>query len=185
MKKIISCLVVLALVCTTVFASTLQIGGTARFGGDFTDIETYKEFSNYDFGVDTRLNFGLFGVAANVLFGKNNDHVVLNPLVTANVHVDFKVLELAFGLGYALPVEFGDDGVVIDGKKAEEFLDVLKNSQLLTRVSALVDIGRIGVGLDYTIPLSTIIDYAKGEDLKNLSSFKQGKVAFSVLVTLF
>lgn len=185
MKKFIVFLVVLALACTTVFASTFQIGGTARFGGDFTDIETYKEFSNYDFGVDTRLNFGLFGVAANVLFGKNNDHVVLNPLVTANLHIDFKVVELAFGLGYALPVEFGDDGVIIDGKNAEDFWNVLQNSQVLTRVSALVDIGRIGVGLDYTIPLNTIIDYAKGEDLKNLSSFKQGKVALSVLVTLF
>lgn len=184
MKKFVTLLVVLALVCTSVFASTFQIGGTARFGGDFTDIETYKEFSNYDFGLDTRLNLGLFGIAANVLFGKNNEHLVLNPIVTANLHIDFKVVELAFGLGYALPVEFGDDGVVIDGKPASELWDVLQNSQLLTRASALVNIGRVGVGLDYTIPLSTIIDYAKGEDLKNMSSFKQGKFAVSVLVNL-
>lgn len=184
MKKFVVFLVVLTLLCTTVFASTLQIGGTARIGGDFTDIETYKEISNYDFGVDTRLNFGLFGVAANVLFGKNNDHVVLNPIVTANLHIDFKVVELALGLGYALPVEFGDDGVIVDGKDADELLEVLKNSQLLARASALVNIGRIGVGVDYTIPFGTIIDYAKGEDLKNLSSFKQGKVALSVLISL-
>ncbi len=185
MKKFVVLLVVFALVCTSVFASTFQVGGTARFGGDFTDFETYKEISNYDFGLDTRLNLGIFGVAANVLFGKNNDNVVLNPIVTANLHVDFKVLEIALGVGYALPVEFSDDGVIIDGQPASELWEVLKNSQLLGRASALVNLGLVGVGLDYTIPFSTIVDYAKGEDLANMESFKQGKFAVSVLVNLF
>lgn len=185
MKKLTIIVLILALVCTGAFASVLQIGATARFGGDITKIEDYKEFKNYDLGVDARLNFSCFSIATNVLFGKNNDNTVLNTILTANLRADMNVVDLAFGVGYALPIEFGSDGVMVDGKPASQTFDVLKNSQLLARVALGVNIGPIALGVDYKIPFNTLIDYFQGDDLKDLDSFKQGKIALSLLVNLF
>lgn len=185
MKKLTIIVLILALVCTGAFASTFQIGATARYGGNIAEIEDYKDIKNYDYGLDTRLNLNLFGLAANILFGKNDGNTVLNTIITANIRADFTVVDLAFGVGYALPIEFGSDGVIVEGKPVSQAFDVLKNSQLLARAAVGVNIGPVGLSVDYKIPFGTIIDYFKGEDFKNLESFKQGKLAFSVLVNLF
>lgn len=186
MKKLGIIILILALACTSVFAShVFQIGATGRFGGDITKIDDYKNIDNYDFGADARLNFGFFGVATNVLFGKKGDNTVLNTIITANLRADLNVVDLAFGVGYALPIEFGSEGVIVDGQPASQTFDVLKNSQLLARAAVGVNIGALGLSVDYKIPFQTLVDYFKGDDLKNVESFKQGKIAFSVLVNLF
>ncbi len=187
MKKLGIIILILALACTGVFASShvFQIGATGRFGGDITNIEEYKNIENYDFGADARLNFGFFGVATNVLFGKNEGNTVLNTIITANLRADLNVVDLAFGVGYALPIEFGSEGVMVDGQPVSQTFDVLKNSQLLARAAVGVNIGALGLSVDYKIPFDTLVDYFKGDDLKNVESFKQGKLAFSVLVNLF
>lgn len=185
MKKITVVLMILVLVAASLSASVLQIGGTARYGGEMTSLDDYKEFSNYDFGADARLNVGIFNVAANVLFGKNNNNTVLNSIVTANLRFDMKYVELALGVGYSLPIEFSSDGVMVDGKPASETLEVLKNSKLLARAAFGVNIGHLGVGVDYKIPVETIKKYVEGKNWKDLQSFEQGKIALSVLVNLF
>ena len=187
MKKFAVCLLILAVVCTSAFASVLQVGGTARFGGGITNIEDYKNVSNYDFGADGRLNLGLFGVAANVLFGKSeNDNTVLNSIVTANLRADFKVVDVAVGVGYQFPVEFTKDGVLIADKPANEVLEMLKDTnQLLTRLAVGFNVGLVGISVDYKIPLNTLVGYFKSEDMSNIESFKQGKIAISVLANLF
>ncbi len=185
MKKFTVVLIILALVATSAFASVFQIGGTARFGGKLTSFDDYKEISNYDFGADARLNLGFFGVAANVLFGKNNDNTVLNSIVTANVRFDMKVVDLAFGLGYSLPIEFGKDGILINDKPINEALDVLKNSQLLLRAALGANIGVLGLSIDYKIPFNTIKTYVENKDYSDLKSFQEGKIAVSVLANLF
>lgn len=185
MKKLGIIVLILALACTGVFASVIQIGATGRFGGDITKIEEYKNVENYDFGLDTRLNFDLFGVAANILFGKNEGNTVLNTILTANLRADFTVVDLAFGVGYALPIEIGDDGVLVDGKPASQTFDVLKNSQILARAAVGVNLGPVGVSVDYKIPFKTLVAYFQGDDLKDLESFKKGEIALSVLVNLF
>ncbi len=185
MKKLAVLFLIAALLCTSAFASTLQIGGTARFGGDITDSEDFKDFSNYDFGADARLNLGLFGLATNVVFGSNNGNTVLNTIMTANLRFELSIVEFALGVGYALPIEISEDGVVIDGKNVSEVLEVFKNSQLLARAAVGVNIGGLGVGVDYKIPFQTIIDYAKSEDYKNADTFKQGKISVSLLCNLF
>ncbi len=185
MKKTAVFVLILALVCTGASAATLQVGATGRFGGDITDIEDYKDFKNYDIGADARVNLGLFGIAANVLFGKNGDNTVFNSIVTANLRLDLKLVDFAFGVGYALPVETSSSGVMIDGQSAKNFFEVLKNSQVLARTAVGVNLGGLGVSVDYKIPFTTIIDYFNGKDLKNIETFKQGKVAFSVLCNIF
>lgn len=185
MKKLTIIVLILALVCTGAFASTFQIGATARYGGNIAEIEDYKDIKNYDYGLDTRLNLNLFGLAANILFGKNNGNTVLNTVITANIRADFTVVDLALGVGYTLPIEFGTDGVMVDGKPVSQAFDVLKNSDLLVRAALGVNIGAVGLSVDYQISSKTIVEYFKGDDLKNLDSFKQGKLAFSVLVNLF
>lgn len=185
MKKFAICLLILAVVCTSAFASVLQVGATARYGGSITSLDDYKNVSNYDFGADARINLGLFGVAANVLFGKNNDNLVLNSILTGNLRLDFKAVDIAVGAGYALPFEFASDGVLINHKPANEVLDVIKNSQLLIRGAVGFNVGILGISVDYKIPYVTLVDYIKGEDKSNFSSFEQGKIAISVLANLF
>ena len=185
MKKFAVFFLIAAIVCSAAFAATLQVGGTARFGGDITDVESFKDFKNYDFGADARLNIGLFGLATNVVFGNNNGNTVLNTIMTANLRFEVAVAEFSLGVGYALPVEISDAGVIIDGQPLKEALDVFKNSQLLARAAVGVNIGGLGVSVDYKIPFETVVEYAKSGDLKNIDTFKQGKVAVSVLCNLF
>lgn len=185
MKKFAVCLLILAVVCTSAFASVLQVGATARYGGSITSLDDYKEISNYDFGADARVNLGLFGIAANVLFGKNADNVVLNSILTANLRLDFKVVDIAVGAGYALPFEFASEGVLISGKPANEVLDVIKNSKLLIRGAVGFNVGVIGISVDYKIPYETLKSYITSEDKSNLKSSEQGKIAVSVLANLF
>lgn len=185
MKKLTIFVLILALVCTGAFASTLQVGATARYGGDIASIEDYKNIKNYDFGLDTRINFSLFSVAANILFGSNNGNTVLNSILTANLRADFTVVDLALGVGYALPIEFGSDGVLVNGQPVSQTFDVLKNSQLLARAAVGVNIGALGVSVDYKIPFDTVVKYFKSGDFKNIKSFEQGKLAVSLLVNLF
>ncbi len=185
MKKFAICLLILAVVCTSAFASVLQVGATARYGGSITSLDDYKKVSNYDFGADARINLGLFGVAANVLFGKNNDNLVLNSILTANLRLDFKAVDIAVGAGYALPFEFASDGVLINNKPANEVLDVIKNSQLLIRGAVGFNVGILGISVDYKIPFDTLKAYITSEDKSNLQSFQQGKIAISVLANLF
>lgn len=185
-KKIAVCLLILAVVCTSAFASVLQVGGTARFGGNFLELEDYKKFENYQFGADGRFNLGPFSIATNVLFGKKNNNTTLDTVLTANLRIDLKVVEFAVGAGYQFPVEFDPAGVKIADRPASEVLKVFTDvDQLLARVAFGVNIGLIGVGVDYKIPFGTVIKYFQGGDLKNLDSFKNGSVAFSVLVNLF
>lgn len=186
MKKFAICLLILAVVCTSAFASVLQVGATARYGGSITSLDDYKKVSNYDFGADARINLGLFGVAANVLFGKSDgDNLVLNSILTANLRLDFKAVDIAVGAGYALPFEFASDGVLINNKPANEVLDVIKNSQLLIRGAVGFNVGILGISVDYKIPYYTLVDYIKGEDKSNFSSFEKGNIAISVLANLF
>lgn len=185
MKKVIIALLVLILASPSIFASTFQVGATGRFGGDITDIESYKDISNYDFGADARFNLGALGLAANILFGKNGENNVYNTIITANYRMEVSIVEFSFGAGYALPIIVSPDGdVLIESKPVEETLDVLKNSQLLLRAQVGVNLGGIGLSADYKIPLSTIVDYLKAENRENLESFRQGRVAISVLLNI-
>lgn len=182
MKKFAICFLIIAVVCTSAFATTLQVGATGRFGGSLVKAEDYKNIDNYDFGADVRFNVSLFNLSANVLFGKNDGNFVLNSIVTANARFDLNIVNFAIGAGYALPFEFGDGGVLIDGKPASQAWDVFKNSQILARAAVGVNLGSIDLSVDYKIPFSTIGKAIKNEEYK---SFEQGKLAFSVLVNLF
>ncbi len=182
MKKFAVCFLIIAVVCTAAFASTLQVGATGRFGGNLFKGEDYTKIENYDFGADVRFNVSLFNLSANVLFGKNNGNFVLNSIVTANVRFDLNIVNFAIGAGYALPFEFGEGGVLIDDKPVSQAWDVFKNSQILARAAVGVNLGAVELGVDYKIPFSTIGKAVKNEDYK---TFEQGKLAFSVLVNLF
>lgn len=186
MKKFAVCILILAVVCTSAFASVLQVGATGRFGGDFLNIEDYKKVSKYDFGADVRLNVSLFNLSANVLFGKSDaGNFLLNSIITANLRFDLKVVDIALGVGYQVPVEFAKDQVLINGNPVSDIGLLFKDmSALLARAAVGVNLGPLGVSVDYKIPFTTVIGYFKSEDKSNFESFKAGKVAFSVLVNL-
>lgn len=186
MKKFAVCLLIVAVVCTSAFASVVQVGGTARFRGDFLNVEDYKKIDSYQFGGDARFNLGPLSLATNVLFGKQDSAFTLDTILTANLRLDFKVVDLAVGAGYQFPVVFDNGNVTIAGKPASEVLSVFTNTDaLLLRAAVGVNLGLVGVSVDYKIPLGTVIEWTKNGDYKNVDSYKKGSVAFSVLVNLF
>ena len=68
MKKVIIILLVLTVSLTGLFAALIQIGPSARFNGDISNVEDYKSLSNYELGAEARVNISSFSLAANVLF---------------------------------------------------------------------------------------------------------------------
>lgn len=187
MKKIIVLLLVLVLAVSTSFAALIQIGPTARFSGDITNLEEYKDVTNYDFGADARVNLGPLGVAANVLFGKENDNqLVFNSIITANLRLDLSIVDFSIGAGYSLPIVYDKEtgNITVDGQPIDKTLDVFKESQLLARASVGVNLGGLGVSADYKIPFDTVVSYVTGEE-KDLKSFEKGNVAISMLINLF
>lgn len=153
--------------------------------GDIADFESYKAFENYELGLDTRLNFGAFGITGNAFFDKNNDNTVIDSSLYLNLRMDLSLLEFAFGAGYELPLEIGSDGVIINGEISSDVMEIIKNGKFNARVAAALNIGALTIGADYRIPVETLSEFFQNGDFENLEYFRNGKVSLSILCSVF
>lgn len=193
MKKAIVFLMVAIIAASSCFAALIQIGPTARYNGEYTDdIDQYKDLSNYEFGADARVNLGMFGVAANALFSQVDDENIFNTIMTANLRLDMSLIELSVGAGFDLPIVWNKTtGSVVfiekDGTRSDvsNFMDVVKNSDLLVRAAVGVNLGGLGVSVDYRLPFSTVKSYLDDESADTVETFKKGRAAISMLINLF
>lgn len=191
MKKTIAILCILAICATGLFAALIQIGPSARFTGDISNVEEYKDISNYEFGAEARVNISAFSLAANALFGqdraKNIDY--FNSIITANIRVEFAIFELGIGAGFDLPIIWdkttGDVliGEGVNQRPIEKFYEVFQNSDLLIRASAGVNLGGLGVAADYKLPWSTIQKYIQDKE-DTIETMKKGRVSVALLINL-
>lgn len=191
MKKAIVILLILVLAVTSSFAALIQVGANGRYTGDITDLESYKEISNYEIGGDVRVNIDPFSIAVNALWGqdraKNIDY--FNSIVTFNIRKEISFLELGVGVGFDLPVMWDkttNDVMIMDGDKLtpiSKFYEVFSNSDPLVRVSAGINITSLGVSFDYKLPWSTIQKYIQDKEY-SIETFKKGRVSVSLLLNL-
>ena len=192
MKKVIIILLVLAVSLTGLFAATIQVGPSARFNGDISNVEDYKSISNYEFGAEARVNISAFSLAANVLFGQDraNNIDYFNSIVTANLRGEFAIFELGFGAGFDFPVIWdkstGDVLVGINGEERplDKFYEIFTNCDVLFRVSAGVNLGGLGAAADYKLPWSTIQKYFQNQE-DSIATMKKGRVSVSLLLNFF
>ena len=191
MKKVIIILLVLAVSLTGLFAATIQVGPSARFNGDISNVEDYKYISNYEFGAEARVNISAFSLAANVLFGQDraNNIDYFNSIVTANLRGEFAIFELGFGAGFDFPVIWdkstGDVLVGINGEERplDKFYEIFTNCDVLFRVSAGVNLGGLGVAADYKLPWSTIQKYIQDKE-DTILTIKKGRVSIAILLNI-
>ena len=192
MKKVIIILLVLTVSLTGLFAALIQIGPSARFNGDISNVEDYKSLSNYELGAEARVNISSFSLAANVLFGQDraNNIDYFNSIVTANLRGEFAIFELGIGAGFDFPIIWdkttGDVLVEINGENRpiEKFYEVFGNSDVLLRASCGVNLGGLGVALDYKLPWSTLQKYFQDKE-DTIETVKKGRVSLALLFNLF
>ena len=192
MKKVIIILLILTVSLTGLFAALIQIGPSARFNGDISNVEDYKSLSNYELGAEARVNISSFSLAANVLFGQDRASNIdyFNSIVTANLRGEFAIFELGIGAGFDFPIIWdkttGDVLVEINGENRpiEKFYEVFGNSDVLLRASCGVNLGGLGVALDYKLPWSTLQKYFQDKE-DTIETVKKGRVSLALLFNLF
>ena len=187
MKKTALIILILALATTSAFAALIQVGPTARYKGDLTNTEEIKDIlDKYDFGADARVNLGRLGVAANALFGKQGDKNYFYTLMTANLRANISLLEVSIGAGFDLPIVWDKNtgDVMIGDQPIENALEVFKDSEVILRAAAGVNLGGLGLSIDYKLPFSTLKSYIENDE-DSIETFKKGSAAISLLVNLF
>lgn len=184
-KKVLILLLALVFVCSGVFASSFQIGAAGRLKGDFTEFETYKNFENYELGIDSRVNFNVFSVVGKVLFDKTGENNVIEPNLSFNLRADLALVEFAAGINYNLPLTASDEGIIVNGAPSSDIMEIMKLGSFDIRVAAGVNIGALAIGADYTLPIDTFVEYFNNGDYSSVDTFKSGKVSISVLCSVF
>ena len=117
----------------------------------------------------------------------------LSSLVTAGVSLDLLgLVRIGLGLGPRVRVEFGDDVVFYDADggellDAENYGDALMESDLTWRATADVKLGKILIGLNYTVDSNGFT--ADNSDFTKLlpgeSQWNSGRIGVSALFTIF
>jgi hypothetical protein len=107
MKKLIVVLVI-ALLPTLAFALDFQIGGTAMYKGNWTDLKTTTPtLDDFTFGGEARLSFGLLQGAAAVLYYPDDVASSLKVLTDIGVTLNLAIVRLGAGIGpnFFIPLE--------------------------------------------------------------------------------
>ena len=192
MKKAIIILLVLVVSVSGLFAALIQVGPSARYKGDITNFEEYKDISNYEFGAEARVNISAFSLAANVLFGQDvpSNIYYFNTIITANLRAEFAIFEFGIGAGFDLPIIWKKTTgeVLVDinneARPIEKFYEVFNNSDVLLRASAGVNLGGLGIAADYKLPWSTIQKYFQNKE-DTIETVKNGRVSVAILLNIF
>ena len=203
MKKVLITLtIIMLLVPFATFAGIfdLSVGATAQYklpwdasSGEFEWEDGMTDPANYAFGADIRTRVLFAEVDVMALYDQidPNTHT-LSSLVTGGVSLDLLgLVRVGLGLGPRVRVEFGDDLVFYDADGGvllvENYSEALMGSDLTWRATADVKLGKILVGLNYTVDSNgfTIDNSDFTKLLPTDSQWNSGRIGVSALFTLF
>ena len=210
MKKVWILLIVLAvLVPAAVSASPfgLSLGVTGLYNDTFGDIKAamedgdYDGFSNIDnyrFGADLRIKLLLAEIDAVAMFGSEGDSTNISMLTTAGLSFDlFGLLRIGAGVGPRFNVNINPGGEVWvwvkddtdpTGRKKVDLDnagEAFMKSKLAYRLTADLKLGKILLGLNYTLDTNyTFEEWEKFENIFN-APFDNGYMGVSVLFSFF
>ena len=204
MKKIWILLIVLVvLVPAAVSASAfgLSLGATALYNDTFGAITAAMEAGNYDgfaeidnyrFGADLRIKLLIAEIDAVAMFGSEGDSTNISMLTTAGLSFDlFNLLRIGAGVGPRFTINIKPDGEVwvYDSSGNKVDLDnageAFPKSPLAYRLTADLKLGKILVGLNYT--LDTNYTFEKWKEFENIfnTPFDNGRMGISLLFSFF
>ncbi len=165
--------------------STLQLGVTAGYTGG--DVESFKDgfsdYENYHFGGDVRLNLSYLSFVGTAVYSDKGSTSLIDAMISANIRLDIDFIEIAGGIGMVVPVEYNDDGVIVNGETVSDAWDVLEQYQLVARAAVGLNLGGLSLGGAYTVPVDSISDAFDNSDGSYL--LEGGKISLSVLCKLF
>lgn len=199
-KYILALLIVLLLVPAGLFAGifNLSIGGTAQYKlpVDATDIgeesfEGMTDIENWAFGGDIRMRILFAELDVVGLHSKLEEGHRISGLVTAGVSLDLLgILRVGLGLGPRLGVDIKDDSSIIiydpEGDPITgdtDFKAAFMNAPMTYRVTTDLKLGKVLVGLNYTVDSKFTFENLSVEDLA--PDFQHGAIGVSVLYSLF
>lgn len=179
MKKVLTILVLAALIPACLFASNLfgfTVGATAAYQkaslGDVTegfDVSTLK-IEDFKFGADVDLRLLFLDVNGKGFYAKNAaDQVRLNGIVSANLSINILVVGVKAGLGY----QYSYNTVTKEfefGREAKSF-DQFKDACFDIYAGLDVKLGKVVVGAYATLP--TGVSIAKNNWTELLSTVKE------------
>jgi len=200
-KTLMVLLVVLFLVPAGLFAGIfdLSIGAIAQYNGiigseNATWEEGMSEIDNYEFGPDIRMRILFAEVDIAALYSSTNTGHRLSGIATGGVSLDLLgLLRLGVGMGPRLSVTFDDDwsnaqaygpnNVAISG--GSDFGTAFMNAPMSYRITADLKLGKILLGLNYTIDSDGFTFEQSNFDQLMPNFDNGGNLGASVLFTLF
>lgn len=203
MKKMILALAIVVFLVPAVLSAglvNLSVGATAQYGQPFDVLEDEIEWTedmgnieNYTFGAEMRARVLFAEVNAMALYGSEEDDLTFSGVVTGGLSLDLLgLVRIGLGLGPRVTAVFPENGDPIFYAEGEEIVDgdfeeALMNTPLTWRATADVKLGKILVGLNYTINSNGFTlessDYTKL--LPASSAWENGRIGASVMYTIF
>jgi len=186
MKKLITILLLVAIIPTLVFANFLNLSAGTNYSSSDNNNSDELNFGSIKMGPEVRANLSFIeaGLKSQYLtqYMGNNSKLVLSGDV--NVLIDLSLIQLGVGISsdpYALL--FKEDGSTSTDSD-ESLEDWLMDSNLNWRLSGGVTLGHLRLIADYTVP--TDFKFSD-EDTSTIipDSWENGKVSISFLYNLF
>ena len=204
MKKVWILLIVLAvLVPAAVSASPfgLSLGVTGLYSDTFGqiskameagDYDGFSNIDNYRFGADLRIKLLLAEIDAVAMFGSEDGATNISMLTTAGLSFDlFGLLRIGAGVGPRFTVNIESDGSMwvkdsnVNQVDLENAGEAFLKSPLAYRLTADLKLGKILLGLNYTLDTNyTFEEWEKFENIFN-APFDNGYMGVSVLFSFF
>lgn len=163
MKKIfVLSLLLLFIVPSFVFASFLQVGPTYTIETplNLESEEILKfdelEFDQYKLGLDVRMNFWYLQLKAGAK-ANFTEELLLSSFdldASASVRVRLLFLDLFFGAGLGATCTEDENSWLINGYSYDKWDDILNSSMISYRVGAAINMGKVSLTLDTSLPLN-------------------------------
>lgn len=179
MKRFLTVCLILSVALFSASASILQVGATARFNGDLSDIstETMKDINMFSFGPDVRLNSGFLSFQGDALVTTKDGIWSFDATISACVRGQFSFFEIYGGVGGGFMFYAGEGA---PETKFEDFGNALMQS-LFVKAGIGFDLGVVGILADYRLPFA-LIGGIKEDGAKALL---KGKVGLSLVFNIF
>lgn len=191
MKKVLTILVLVALIPACLFASNffgLTVGATAAYQKAVTegvDVKSLK-MEDFKFGADVDLKVLILDVNAKGFVAKSaSDETLLNGIVSANLALDILFVRVKAGLGY----QYSYNTVTKDfefGRNASAF-DSFKDAYFDIYTGVDVKLGPVVVGAYATLPTGVSIEKNNWADIISTiqENWDSANIGVSVGFSLF
>ncbi len=200
MKKILIAIAILTFIVPAALSAGLldfSVGATGQYqipvdAQELAWDDAMGDVENYKFGADVRTRLLFAEVDIMALYGSENDVPTLDGVVTGGLSLDLLgLVRVGLGLGPRVTAIFpdgGDPAFLVNGVEIEgDFEEALMQTPLTWRATADIKLGKMLVGLNYTIDSDGFSldsnDYTKL--LPGASDWETGRIGASVLLTIF